>query len=207
MTEESKQADRGTRESEQKDNGGGANKGFFRENPTLALTLMYVDLTGIGIFYSLIFYRQFGINIFDFAEIGDFLLAAFKSPAITFSVLLAQILLISVPLSILLLAGRVQGHWQFLILANVVAGGIGLLILSITLPLFLARYQAETIKQGEQPQVTAQYRKFSDSAGQVTKPGLELIGTTQKVVFFYDVNNKRTLVIPQAQLVSIEVPK
>jgi hypothetical protein len=80
MTEESKQA-----------NNGGTVRSFFRENPTLLLSLMCVDLTGIGILYSLIFYRQFGINIFDFAEIGDFLLAAFKAPGVTFSVLLAQV--------------------------------------------------------------------------------------------------------------------
>jgi hypothetical protein len=69
-------------------------KEFFRDNPTLVLTLMYVDLTGIGILYSFVFYGQFEINIFDFAEIGDFLLAAFKAPAVTFFVLLVQVLVV-----------------------------------------------------------------------------------------------------------------
>jgi hypothetical protein len=52
-----------------------------------------------------------------------------------------------------------------------------------------------------------QYRAFSSSAGQVTEPGLQVIGSTQKAIFFYDVNNKRTIVIPQGQVVSIEVPE
>jgi hypothetical protein len=53
---------------------------------------------------------------------------------------------------------------------------------------------------------------LSGTADQVTKTGLVLVGATQKVVFFHDVNDKgndkdnRTLVIPQAQIVSIKVP-
>jgi hypothetical protein len=87
--------------NEQKDNSAGKDKGFFREHPTFFLTLMYVNLTGIGILYSLIFYRQFGINIFDFAEIGDFLLAAFKASAVTFSAVLAQVFVVGVSTLIL----------------------------------------------------------------------------------------------------------
>jgi hypothetical protein len=55
--------------------------------------------------------------------------------------------------------------------------------------------------------MTVQYRSFSSSTEQVTKPRLELIGATQTVVFFYDVADEHTLVIPQAQIVSIEVPE
>jgi hypothetical protein len=64
------------------------------------------------------------------------------------------------------------------------------------------------MKQGEQAQTTVQYRTFSGpSTGQVTKSGLKLMGSTQKVIFFYDDKNERTIVIPQAQIVSIGVPE
>src|SRR5215208_6297022 len=53
----------------------------LRKNPPLVLTLLYVYATGVGMFYSWSFYRGFGINIFDYAEIGDFLLAALKNPS------------------------------------------------------------------------------------------------------------------------------
>ena len=208
-------------------------RGFFREHPTFFLTLMYVDLTGIGIFYAFIFYRQFGINIFDFAEIGDFLIAAFKAPAVTFSVLLVQVLLVSLPVLPLIVwfrlvtprfrAARREREmglptpWihRGVSLATFIGSTImAAVVISVTgiLPHQLARSQADAIKQGEQPQVTVQYRKFSSpSTGQVTETGVELIGATQKVVFFYDVTEKdnekdsRTLIIPQAQIVSIEV--
>jgi hypothetical protein len=225
MTEESKQA-----------NKGGKVRSFCRENPTLLLSLMYVDLTGIGILYSLLFYRQFGINIFDFAEIGDFLLAAFKAPGVTFFVLLAQV-------GLLLLLVAMRMTWreyvtrpdqrteeiqadqrteeikEFAHLRRSIYRGetmvraLGVLIVAITLlltaalPPRLANSQADAIKQGEQPQVTVQHRNFSRSAEQVTEPGLHLIGATQNTVFFYDVSEKRTIMVPQSQIVSIEVPQ
>jgi hypothetical protein len=67
------------------------------------------------------------------------------------------------------------------------------------------RDQAQSIKHGEGPTVEVQYRSFRGSAGQVSKPGLVLLGATQRAVFFYDVNSEQSLVIPQAQIVSIEV--
>jgi hypothetical protein len=76
-----------------------------------------------------------------------------------------------------------------------------------------AQNRAQAIKEpGAQSSVEVRYRTYSDSADPVSKPGLALIGATQKVVFFYDVNAKHnekdnhTLVIPQAQIVSIKVP-
>jgi hypothetical protein len=55
--------------------------------------------------------------------------------------------------------------------------------------------------------MAVQHRNFSRSAEQLTEPGLHLIGATQNTVFFYDVNEKRTIMIPQSQIVSIEVPQ
>jgi hypothetical protein len=55
-------------------------KDFFLANPTIVLSLLYVYVTAIGLVYSGVLYARFGINIFDYSEIGDFLLAAFKNP-------------------------------------------------------------------------------------------------------------------------------
>jgi hypothetical protein len=70
-----------------------------------------------------------------------------------------------------------------------------------------AEAQAEFIKQGRESTVVVRYRSFTGSAGQVTKPGLVMIGATQKAYIFYDVDDEQTLVIPQAQMVSIEIPE
>jgi hypothetical protein len=81
------------------------------------------------------------------------------------------------------------------------------IFVSLILPYYSATQTASSIKHGQYPSVEVRYRSFSGSAGQVTVPDLMLIGATQKAVFFYDVDEKRTTVIPQAQLVSIEVPE
>ena len=217
MTEESKQP-----------NNGGKVRSFFRENPTLLLSLMYVDLTGVGILYSLLFYGQFGINIFDFAEIGDFLLAAFKAPGVTFSVLLAQVALLGLLVSVRMTwreyvtrpDERTEEHdtsidfRRRLYQAETTVRALAvflvastLLLITAILPARLANSQVDAIRQGEQPQIAVQHRNFSRSAEQVTEPGLHLIGATQNTVFFYDVNEKRTIMNPRSQIVSIEVPQ
>ena len=80
-------------------------------------------------------------------------------------------------------------------------------IFSVAFPFGSATATASSIKDGEQTAVDVRYRSFSGSAGQVTEPNLALIGATQKAVFFYDVDGQRTIVIPQTQIVSIEVPE
>jgi hypothetical protein len=40
-------------------------KGYLLDNPTLALTLLYLYVTAIGMSYSAVLYASFGINIFD----------------------------------------------------------------------------------------------------------------------------------------------
>jgi hypothetical protein len=80
------------------------------------------------------------------------------------------------------------------------------IFISFILPIYSATRTASAIKEGQSPAVDVRHRSFSGSEGQVTEPDLMFIGATQKVAFFYDANAKRTIVIPQAQIVSIEVP-
>ncbi|MEQ8953791.1 MAG: hypothetical protein RL120_06615 [Gammaproteobacteria bacterium] len=48
----------------------------LRQHPTLLLTLCYLLITLIGVVYSYYFYAEFGINIVQFADVSDFLLAS-----------------------------------------------------------------------------------------------------------------------------------
>ena len=45
-----------------------------------AAPLAYIYVTVVGMVQSGIYFRVFGINVFEFAEINDFLLAAFRQP-------------------------------------------------------------------------------------------------------------------------------
>jgi hypothetical protein len=244
MVEELNKVDRGAQGNERRDTSWSQIKDFFYKNPTFGLTLLYIYVSGIGIVYSWALYRRFGINIFDYAEIADFLLAAFKNP-ITFLSPVPLILGVAVAVyttrqttqraeqAVKEENQRTREANQRAREANIAAkkapvekpeepkdverhqGGrtVGIIALAVFLVVFLvflysfAGNTASSIKDGENQAVDVRYRASSDSADQVTKSGLELIGATQTVVFFYDVDDKHTLVIPQSQIVSIEVPE
>jgi len=233
-------------------------KEFFLANPTVVLSLLYLYVTAIGMLYSAVLYGRFGINVFDYSEIGDFLLAAFKNPV----AFLSGVLLAAVGAALLYYRAvvvrknlqqeemfdqaRIQAQHQALQKVEdmeesakesyrqgvqkyldqqqearqrflqrerlrTVIFAITIVVTSVftsfVLPYYSAGKTASSIKAGETPSVDVRYRSFKGSAGQVAVPGLRLIGATQKAAFFYNVDHKHTLVVPQSQIVSIEVPE
>ena len=54
---------------------------FLRAHPAFAGTALYLYVSAVGSVYQWVYFSAFGINIFDFAEANDFLLAAFRRPA------------------------------------------------------------------------------------------------------------------------------
>jgi hypothetical protein len=238
-----------------KGNSRGYLKVFFLTNPTVVLSLLYLYVTGIGMLYSSVLYGRFGINVFDYSEIGDFLLAAFKNPVAFLSGgLLAAVGAVLLYYRAFRVRRRLraeESQIQAMIKERDQAleesqelakeryqrarqdflerhqrvremhlhrerlrTGTFAIIIALTsvystvvLPYYSAGRTASSIKAGETPSVDVRYRSFKGSAGQVTVPGLRLIGATEKAAFFYDVDHKRTIAIPQAQLVSIEVPE
>ena len=52
----------------------------FREHPALIVSAFYVAASMIGMFWSWAHLRNFGINVFNYAQISDFLLASLKEP-------------------------------------------------------------------------------------------------------------------------------
>ena len=67
----------------------------LRQNPALLFSLIYMVASTIGMFYSWDFLRRFGIDVFDYAQLSDFLLASLKEPytwLLAISVVVAVIL-------------------------------------------------------------------------------------------------------------------
>jgi hypothetical protein len=191
---------------------------LLAENYAFIGSLLYLYATAIGIIYAAVFYSAFGINIFDHVEIGDFLLAGLRN----YSVLLAvgwQVFVVYLTIvTVSYFLGQVSVITLGFQIGMVVLGIVFLCftLFSFVLILWLQPLRtAEDIKQGEPgsgPPVAVRYSYSSGSTDQVTKTGLVQIGATQRVGFFHDVNDEskekdnRTLVIPQSQIVSIEVP-
>lgn len=56
------------------------------------VTLSYLALVAIGMFHSVLGYQHFGINILDYAEASDFLLAPFRDPMVMVVTVLPAVL-------------------------------------------------------------------------------------------------------------------
>ncbi len=57
--------------------------GLYRvlaDHPALLVSMVYVFASAIGMLFSWTYLWHFGINFFDYAQIGDFLLASLKEP-------------------------------------------------------------------------------------------------------------------------------
>lgn len=74
MPEEPKQEDRSPQGNAQKE----TRWSEVKEIAPLLLSLSYLYATGVGLLYSAVLYRRFGIHIYDYAEISDFLLAGLR---------------------------------------------------------------------------------------------------------------------------------
>ncbi|MDJ0813897.1 MAG: hypothetical protein QNJ23_09210 [Woeseiaceae bacterium] len=55
-------------------------KKVLKEHPALVVSGFYVAASAVGMFYSWAFLSQFGINVFNYAHISDFLVASLKEP-------------------------------------------------------------------------------------------------------------------------------
>lgn len=172
-----------------------------REHPTLLLTLIYVALTAIGLIYDWWFFRYFRINILDYSETSDFLLAAIRRPLV--------ILLCLLPLVILAM-GRQIRRWarqksnrydQFvkrstvLRIANpgltIASYGLFVFIYAVLFMQLYAAFVAKRVKSGHGLQVTVER---TTGLNPEEKP--ILLGTTSKYVFLYYRGRKETEIVP-----------
>ena len=64
----------------------------LRDHPALVVSGFYVAASIVGMFYSWAFLRQFGINVFNYAQISDFLVASLKEPLTWALVLISGVL-------------------------------------------------------------------------------------------------------------------
>ena len=53
---------------------------IFREHPALLVSALYVAASVVGMFWSWAYLRAFGINVFNYAQVTDFLIASLKEP-------------------------------------------------------------------------------------------------------------------------------
>lgn len=189
--------------------------GFLRADTGLALTLGYVMLTLVGMAYLARFYAAFQINIFDYADAGDFLLAGLRDPLVMVFTL-----------------GPVPGAWLYMRLVGwfdrrtpvalrPMRWGnelwertrrplLLLLILTWTTAAVLsyARTSARRVHEGHGKAVVVEYMNTAvDTAGGPGVPArpLFLLGTTARYVFLFDPARPGAIIVPVGNVARIIV--
>ena len=101
-------------------------RSVLREHPALLVSALYIASSVIGMFYAWAYLRLFGINVFNYAQISDFLLASLKEPFTWGLVVLAVLLVQSdnaqpITAGIQALRGQWVGSWNLISAGSIVA--------------------------------------------------------------------------------------
>ncbi len=172
---------------------------IFREHPALLVSTFYVAASFIGMFYSWVYLRGFGINVFNYAQLSDFLLASLKEPLTWALVFLAAALVYIDNASSRRLERRGPSKWfgwygspRYRFVNNFAAIAMVLIFIFA-----YAQNQARHTKAGDIKLVDVTF----EESGVVTTSAL--LGTTGQFVFLYDVGGNRVVIHPIESIHSI----
>jgi uncharacterized membrane protein len=180
-------------------------KNLLRQHPALLVSALYIASSIIGMFYSWAFLRRFGINVFNYAQISDFLLASLKEPFTWGLVVLAVVLVMLDNAS----SRRVEkkspskmwawyGSPRYRLINNFAAIYMVLLFIYT-----FATLQARDTRDGEGKIVDI---LFADNGAATSAI---LLGTTGQFVFLFDDQTERVDIHPIENIhsISFRVPK
>ena len=178
---------------------------IFKEHPALMVSALYVAASVIGMFYSWAYLGRFGINVFNYAQISDFLLASLKEPFTWGLVVIAVVLVLIDNASSRRVGHKTTSKWlawygspKYRLINNFVA------ILMVLMFIYAYAYsQARDTRDGDGKFVDVM---FADSGAATTAL---LLGTTGQFVFLYDEDTERVDIHPIENIhsISFRVPE
>ncbi len=180
-------------------------KDLFKQHPALLVSAMYVAASIIGMFYSWAYLRQFGINVFNYSQISDFLLASLKEPFTWGLVLLAIALVIADNANSRRVGKKTPSRmWSWYGTSRYrFINNFALIIMVLMFLYTFAITQARDTRDGDGKVVDVM---FSDSGAATTAL---LLGTTGQFAFLYDETTERVDIHPFENIhsISFRAPK
>jgi len=153
----------------------------------------------IGMFYAWSYLREFGINVFNYAQVSDFLVASLKEPFTWLLVVLAVLLVQFDNICSRRVEKKGPARWirwyaspRYRLINNFVAVYIVLSFIFI-----YAGMQARTTKAGEGKFVDVTYADGDAATSRM------LLGTTGQFVFLFDNLSQRVEIHPLESIDSI----
>ena len=175
--------------------------GVFREHPALIASGIYVFASFVGMFWSWAYLRRFGINVFNYAQISDFLLASLKEPFTWVLVLLAFVMVQADNAYSRRVGRRAKtrrfrwyGSPKYRFINN-----FGVLALVCVFIFVYAKLEADNTRDGQGKSVDV---LFEDSGKARTAT---LLGTTSQFIFLYDSETDRVDIYPHEAIHAISI--
>lgn len=164
----------------------------FREHPALIVSGFYVLASFVGMFWSWAFLRGFGIDVFDYAQISDFLLASLKEPFTWALVILAFLMVQADNANSRRAERRGTSRWfaWYGTATYRLINNLGIIALMAVFIFVYATIQAEDVRDGGGEHVEVTF----EAGGAVTTT--TLLGTTGQFLFLYDPMTERVDVHP-----------
>lgn len=164
----------------------------FREHPALIASGFYVLASFVGMFWSWAYLRRFGINVFNYAQVSDFLLASLKEPFTWVLVVLAFAMVQADNAYSRRVGSRAKTQWfrwygtsRYRMINNI--GAIALVGVFIFV---YATLEAESTRDGEGDFVDVIFEE-----GGMARTAT-LLGTTSQFVFLFDPATERVDIHP-----------
>jgi hypothetical protein len=155
---------------------------LLRDHPALIVSGLYVSASMVGMFYSWAYLSQFGINIFNYAHISDFLLASLKEPHTW--------LLVALAIGLVLFDNAMSRRFGLKQRSKWIgwygspgyrkANNLGAIAIVLTFIFAFSVDKARNTRGGEGKTVQV---TFADERPSVTSL---LLGTTQQYIFLFD---------------------
>ena len=168
------------------------------DHPAFLVTALYAFASVIGLFYSWSFLRPFGVDILQYAEISDFLLASIKEP-LTWVLVLLSVALIQLDNA---MSRGVQARRPGRLLRWYGSNRyrrlnyLVLLMMVAALLYAYADHKAQKILTGDTGLYEVRLADESDPGPRV------LLGTTVNFLFLYDPQSRRVSVHPNESVLS-----
>jgi len=173
------------------------------EHWALAASLGYLYLTLLGMAQSGVLFAKYEINIFEFAELNDFLLAAFREPL---SLLAGLGVLVYVGLAFSFIYRKRSRDLKSLSIFKSRSMTINLVASVVAMPFIIQIAFADLFKGSYERDVAIELRRGSlPGLTDISTTNFKLIGTSENFIFIYEDDSQRSYVVPVSNIVGVAV--
>jgi hypothetical protein len=187
--------------------------GWLKKNPAVGGSVLYLWVSIIGSSYEWSLLRHFGINVFDFANTGDFLLAAFKQPLVLGAGIGVVGLAVGWDIAKKWLEALPKAHDHrgipryvvtFVNLNSFLTWWLVVPAYALLPGFLFAQNEAKRVLAGHGDHVYVELTR-GDSLITLPDSSTALLGTTSEFLFLYRRDTKRTYVAPRSSLAQLRL--